>query len=165
MKYYTSKWWSETSLEEGDDTNERYRAYINAVRPKLSAEILRLVETISLHDARVRSLALDADTESLVIKLDGYDYLPLSHGRKPTDLQIAIHYEGVSAFFVTGSQHYSWFKYSDLGYNEIEVIGRCKFEHRMLFSTGDEVTIRFRKLTVETPPKQKTAARRTQPRP
>lgn len=157
MKYFTSKWWSETSLEEGDDTFERYRAYINSVRSKLSAKILRLVEVVDLHDARVRSLALDADTESLVIKLDGYDYLPLSQGRKPTDLQIGIHYEGVSAFFVTGRQHYAWFKNSDLGYNEIEVIGRGRFEHRMLFDTGDEVTIRFRKLRVETSPKQRAA--------
>ena len=168
MKFYTSKWWSETSLEEGDDTNERYRAYINSVRAKLSADIVRLIETVSLHDAKVRSLALAADTESLVIKLDGYDYSPLSRGKQPTELSIVIYYKGISQIFVTGkpSSRCAWFKKSDLSYHEIEVVGRGKFEHRMLFDSGDEIAIRFRKLNVETSPKQtsalKTSARPTQ---
>lgn len=167
MKYFTSKWWSETCLEEGDDTFERYRAYINSVRSKLPPEVLRLVEGVSLHDARVRSLALDAKAALLVLKLDGFDYSPLSEGKRPTNLQIALRYEGLSAFSVTG-KHGTWFKESDLGYLEIEVLGRGKFEHRMLFDSGDEITIRFRNLTVETSPKQKPAlkasARRTQTR-
>ena len=163
MKFYTSKWWSETSLEEGDDTNERYRAYINSVRSKLSAEILRLVETVSLHDAKVRNLALDSDQASLVIQLEGYDYHRLSQGKQPTGLNITIGYEGLSAFFVTGkpSPHSAWFKDGDLGYHEIEVLSRDKFEHRLLFDTGDEVTVRFRRLTIETVPKPNAANRKS----
>ena len=155
MKFYTSKWWSETSLEEGNDTNERYRAYINSVRSKLSAEILSLVEDISLHDARVKALTLDANTESLVLRLAGFDYRPLSQGKQPPKLNVTLRYEGISAFSVTGnsSPHRAWFGKSHLGYNEIEVVGRGKFKHRMLFDSGDEVAVTFRKLTVETSPK------------
>ncbi len=160
MKYYTSTWWSETALEEGDDTNERYSAYINSVRPKLSAEILRLVETVSLHDARVESIALDSDAATLSLTLNGYDYRPLSEGKRPGELHIAIRYEGVSAFAVTGAQG-GWFQNSDLGYHEIEVVDRNQIEHRMLFDTGDEVVIRFRKLAVETSPRKRVAPRKS----
>jgi hypothetical protein len=39
--------------------------------------------------------------------------------------------------------------YGHLGYCEFEALGGELFEHRMLFSTGIELHVRFREITVE----------------
>jgi hypothetical protein len=42
--------------------------------------------------------------------------------------------------------------YGDFGYDEIEVIGPAQFEHRILFSSGIRLVIRFAKLSFTVTP-------------
>jgi len=154
MKYFTSKWWSFDSCEEGDDTFERYRSYIASIRDKLSPDPLTLVEQVSLHDARVRSFSLSGPRKRAKLILAGYDYSPLDRGDPPAKVRFTLQYQGISALLVRGrcNELCAWFKNSDLGYSELECLPGDVFEHRMLFSSGNEVIVRFRQFELESVP-------------
>jgi len=152
MKYFTSRWWSVDSCEEGDDTFKRYRSYIASIRDQLSPDLLTLVEQVSLHDARVRSFALSGPRERAKLVLAGYDYSPVDRGEPPAMVRFTLRYRGVSGFLVHGRGGRAWFKHSDLVYNELEWLPGDVFEHRMLFSSGNEMIVRFREFGIESVP-------------
>jgi hypothetical protein len=146
MKYFTLKWW-EGKVENAMAVNDRYCRYVKSVRKSLPTDLWRLFWNVSLHDARLRQLRLVSDT--LELKLDGErtdkgKYLP---GRR----RFRLTYRGVSSLTSTASpkrRSSGLYGYGHLGYDEIEVLADHHYEHRILFSSGIELQIRFSDFTL-----------------
>jgi hypothetical protein len=146
MKYFTLSWW-EGKVENAMAVNERYCRYVRSVRKSLPADLWRLFWDVSLHDADLRRWRLVDDI--LELRLDGErrdkgKYIP---GRR----RFRLTYQGVRSLTSTanpkrglGGPH----GYGDLGYDEIEVVGDRLYEHRILFSSGIELQIRFSGFTL-----------------
>ena len=141
MKYFTLAWWADGTDDTGTEIQE-YHRYLDSVRDSLPADLRRLSEDIGLHDARLRRLHFAHG--ALELSLDGFGFDEQS--RAYFDRQLRLTYGGVSTLGSTadpktglGGPH----GYGDLGYDEMEVIGAGVFEHRMLFSSGIELHVRF----------------------
>jgi hypothetical protein len=153
MKFFTRKWWSETCTEAGDDTFERYSAYIESIRDRLTVGLVELVDRVSLHDARVTSFKITSKTCNARLLLDGFDWAARTTGQ-PAPARIALAYTGLIQVVIRGGARrcHAWFQNADLGYNEIELVGRNAFEHRMLFDSGQELVLRFKDIEVRMKP-------------
>jgi hypothetical protein len=141
MKYFTLSWWAgdtEDSLAVFDD----YRRYLDSVSGSLPADLRRLSVDVSLHDAHLRRLHLADSTLELHLDGCGFD----QNSRAYFDRKLRLTYRGVCMLTSTadpkaglGGPH----GYGDLGYDEVEVIEPNVYEHRMLFSSGIELHVRF----------------------
>lgn len=150
MKFLTFDWWwggQDRAGENPSDAYEAYRAHLDAIRDRLPADVLRLEgepdEGVSIHDARLVSLDIDAAAHTLTLVLDGDDG---SGGAR----RFTLSYAGVRSFRSTQSDAPALpgpTGYGDLGYWEVHLAGDT-FEHRLLFSTGIELHVVFEGLTL-----------------
>jgi hypothetical protein len=144
MKYFTFELWR--GMQTGasaDDAPERYAQFVASIYDRLPPDVLRLEQDVSLHDGRIQLLRLDVVGQTLDIYIDGYRDL-----NAPCALH--LHYRGVSIFETTNVADESLSGpsgYGDLGYWEVD-IDPGGFEHRFLFSTGIEMRIVFRSLSL-----------------
>ena len=104
-----------------------------------------MVNEVTLHDACLRSLSGDYTGASIILNLDGagYDESTKSYFHRHFELR----YDGVQSVRSDADPEKGLpgpHGYGDLGYDEIDVIERGLFEHRMLFSTGITLFIRHR---------------------
>ena len=118
-----------------------YRSYLESVRAALPPELQRLIETICLHDGRLRELNVDLPQQRVILRLDAGN-LTMTEGRR-----VSLRYEGVTELQCLADPRRGLagpHGFADVGNDEIEVLGPGSYEHRFLFSTGIELRIRFR---------------------
>jgi hypothetical protein len=141
MKYFTLKWWG-GKTGNVMAVNAEYCHYMDSVRKVLPKDLWELYWKVSLHDARLRRLQF-ADG-MLELKLDGERK---DKGRlRPGLRRFRLCYQGVSAITSLADPRKGLpgpFGYGDLGYHEIEIIEEGLYEHRILFSSGIELQMRF----------------------
>ncbi|UYV11654.1 MAG: DUF4085 domain-containing protein [Phycisphaera sp.] len=145
MKFFTFGWWWGGQNPNGpnpNDASNAYRAHLDTIRDRLPADVLRLEgepdEGVSIHDARLVSLGIDAAAHTLTLVLDGDDG---SGGAR----RFTLGYTGVRSFHSTQSDAPALpgpTGYGDLGYWEAH-LAEGAFEHRFLFSTGIELRVVF----------------------
>ncbi len=147
MKYMTLAWWSG---EAERSTADAYRPYYESIKDHLPPAVRRLHDDVSLHDAKLRRLIADVAAQTVRIELDGYDWQP---GKMPdAERQITLTYGGVDGLTTTGDPSVGLggpHGFGDLGYDELERLDGDLIEHRMLFSTGIELHVRFRGLAID----------------
>ncbi len=145
MKYFTIDQWivdqePETSAEPGPTSYEQYLTYVDGIRPQLPAEFQPLTREVILHDARL--VAMKATTEESTVKLT---LTPGPHTDRDW-VQLELLYIGVGRVHFKSDPDKGLAGpngFGDLGYDEIELLGGGMFEHRMLFSSGIELSIEF----------------------
>ena len=146
MKYFTLRWW-EGKVENPMVVNEQYCRYVQSVKKSLPKDLWRLFWNVSLHDAHLRRLHFAQ--HKLELKLDGGRR---DKGKYRLGLQrFRLTYDGVSRMTSLASPKRGLGGpggYGDLGYDEIEVIADGLFEHRILFSSGIELQVRFSNFTL-----------------
>ena len=153
MRYFTLEDWL-ADQEFGHPTTsaekaEAYSAYLADVHPQLPADFQRLLATVCIHDAALRELTVDLKGSSLTLVLDAGDVSM----REPR--RVRLRYEDAREIVSyadpargLGGQH----GYGDLGYDEIELLGDGTFEHRLLFSSGIELAVRFARFRLDVLP-------------
>ena len=148
MKYFTFEWWNGESASDPDPVTA-YQKHMASILDRLPSGFKDLEKSISLHDSKVRTVAVDVVNATIEVVLDGYQY----HQKTPaTHCEITMRYGQVKAF--ASSADYSRKLggpggYGDLGYDEIDILADGTFEHRILFSTGIEWTIQFGVFAIE----------------
>lgn len=144
MKFFTSEWWSGCQRgNNGGDAFAACRAHVDAIRERLTPELLALQERLSLHDANLIALRITPETRTGVIRLI------LADGR-----ELELRYSGLSAFESVQTADNALEGrggFGDLGYDEVDVLDDGSFEHRMLFSSSIEMRFRFSALKLQGP--------------
>jgi hypothetical protein len=146
MKYFTIDWWN-GYVEDDEAPCREYRDYLDQVSTLLPDAIRKLSYEVSLHDAELRWLCISIQESSVVMDLDGWDYSV----QPDVAAWIRLTYRGVTAVSCTADPERGRPGppgYGDLGYDEFEVLEPGYYEHRMLFSGGIEMHIRFAELEV-----------------
>jgi hypothetical protein len=132
-------WWCQ--VQEGTEGNPYpdYRAHLASLRdriPKDRLQTLDALESVAVHDGRLRELQLDPVRRTLHIFLDTY-----WEGGKMT-----LAYTDVESFVSTADPTIGLsgpYGYGDVGYDEIDASPSGAFIHRLLFSSGIEMEIVF----------------------
>jgi hypothetical protein len=153
MKYFTREWWrGDTS----GNTAKEYWSYIDAIRPKLTKDLVRLLDDVSLHDSTVHSFLVTPEENVAVLVLDGSS--DPWHRSKGLDRarRFALRYEGVTDVTIVNKDRKSISQLddSDLGYDEIELTPNGMFQHRMLFASYTELHMTFKNFRLEFKDKQ-----------
>lgn len=145
MKYFTPQWWA-MEVENPESIVSEYHHYIDSIRSRMSPALLSLHDEVSLHDANIQRFTVDRPSQSVSITLHGYTnpWSQDDQSRRRFDLT----YEGVASVETTGGEGSlsAVFDDSDVGYCEIELLPEGLWEHRLLFASDRELTIRFREL-------------------
>jgi hypothetical protein len=157
MKYFTLKWWAMES-DKPEAVIADYERYIGTIRSRLTPALKSLLGEVSLHDSKVRRFVVDIRSQTVSILLHGF-VDPLSPDGR-AGRRFELRYEGVTAVESTneGGLFSGALDESDLGYCEIELLPDGLWEHRILFGSGTELTIRFQDLNLEYAPLPETAA-------
>jgi hypothetical protein len=141
MEFFTFDWWWAGQRPDGPNPNDAYdayRAHLDTIRDRLPADVLRLEDELSIHDARLVSLDVDVAARTLTLILDGDDG---QGGAR----RFTLGFTGVRSFHSTQSDEPALSGptgYGDVGYWEAHLAGGA-FEHRLLFSTGIELRVVF----------------------
>jgi hypothetical protein len=133
MKYFTFDWWS--GLNEDETAASRYWAYLDSVRGLLPPAIQRFHEGCTLHDSEVIELRVEPMEARAVLSLAGSS---LDGG--PCNYR--LEYLGLASF-VTRNAKGDGPLGGPIGFDEFEVLPEGHTEHRLLFSSGIEVELRF----------------------
>lgn len=139
MKYFTLKWWLGLQDGRGEDPVEAFQDHVASIQDVLPKDFRTLSESVSLHDARLRRMEFDAATQTLEMKLDAC-------GGGGKSRKLTLRYLQVDSFLSTANPALGLpgpFGYGDLGYDEPHRLADGRFEHRILFSSGIELRIRF----------------------
>ncbi|PQO27113.1 DUF4085 family protein [Blastopirellula marina] len=139
MKYFTLKWWMGLQEGRGVDPIEDFQEHVTSIQDALPQDFRELLESVSLHDAHLRRMEYDAAAQALEMQLDGCS----EQGQRR---KITLRYLQVESFLSTAHPKLGLpgpFGYGDLGYDEPYVLAGGRFEHRILFSSGIELRIRF----------------------
>lgn len=140
MRFFTLAWWCGVQEGRVDNPSADYWAHLEALRSRVSAEQLPVLEALlalALHDANLRQLRLEPAAATLHISLEN---------RYAGGEGFTLAYSGVEQFTsesdrcVGGSDQ----GYGDLGYDEVDLSPAGAFVHRMLFSSGIELAVAFR---------------------
>lgn len=140
MKFFKLDWWCGLQQLEDYDPVPQFQKHLSTIRDRLPEGLLALQETISLHDAKLRSLDYSNHHSSLTLQLDGDDG---AGGFR----QFTIRYIEVVSFKTIADPDCGLrgpHGFGDLGYDEADITTDGNFEHRLLFSTGIEMQIVFR---------------------
>jgi hypothetical protein len=127
--------------------NVAYEKHFESVRRLLPSGISQLSDNETLHDATLTSIELDMAVRALAIKLRGWNrpfregrLFTLSYGNVGT-----VSISAVSKHPLPGAPGFG-----DLGYWEFDVHSPGTFTHRMLFSTGIELSVFFSRFSYTT---------------
>ncbi|WP_431101600.1 DUF4085 family protein [Roseateles noduli] len=141
MKFFTPAW-RDAAGDPDLAVFRQYESYLASVRHRLPADLLRLWDDYTLHDARVVAVDTDVPGQRLSLVLNGWDQ-PLQH-----PMRYAMTFIGITAGG-TLPEGVSIEELEDLGYVEMEALD-VGVEFRMLFVSGIEWTIRCQDVAVET---------------
>lgn len=140
MKFFTLDWWCGLQRLEDYDPLPQYQKHLSSIRHRIPKRLLSLQETISLHDAKLRSLDYSNYHNTLTLQLDGDDGAGGSR-------QFTIRYIEIVSYKTIADPERGLrgpHGFGDLGFDEADVTTDGDFEHRLLFSTGIEMQIVFR---------------------
>jgi len=140
VRFFTRAWHAgETSDEEATAVAEAYREHRASVQPKLPERLGTFVETIDIHDARVREIRLDASTATLQVDLRAGD---LQAGY----FDLGIRYGGVdlAALDRTMLASIAQDPHAEALYDEVDVTPGGWYEHRWLWWPYRDLDVRFR---------------------
>lgn len=151
MKYFTLDRWIQdqqldTDNNDLDDSLQRYQVYLKDVIDRLPADFVLMSKTICIHDATLPELTVDIPNRRLTMKLDAGDFT-MTEGR-----MIKLHYLEVTDFSSTSDANKGLpgpHGFGELGNDEIELLEDGLYEHRLLFSSGIELAVRFRNFRLE----------------
>jgi hypothetical protein len=134
MRYFTLAWW----CGEGERGGPRfeYELHLEFIRDRLPPDLLATQQTVSLHDARLRTLVVAPSVATVRLTLESHD------GNE----QFTLSYSGVELFESAADPAVGLrgpHGYGDFGYDEVDVLPNGTFEHRMLFSSGIELRVVF----------------------
>jgi hypothetical protein len=135
MKFFTLDWWRGLQQLEDYDPVLECKRHLSAIRERIPEGLLALQETVSLHDANLRSLDYASHDKSLRLQLD------------VAARQYVIRYTDVVSFRTIVDRERGLpgpRGFGDLGYDEADITADGDFEHRLLFSAGIEIQIVFR---------------------
>lgn len=145
MKFFTLAWWYGIQQLEFYDPVPEFQKHLSTIRERLPKGLLALQETVSLHDANLRSLDYSKQNNSLMLLLDGDDG---SGGLR----QFTLRYLDIVSFKTTADPTIGLpgpRRYGDLGYDEPDITVDGYFEHRLLFSSGIEMQVIFQDFKLE----------------
>jgi hypothetical protein len=140
MRFFTPEWWC--GIQGSDCTNnpaKNYHIYLATIRDRLPSGLLALQESVSLHDGHLRELVLTPSNASLSLFIDGDDG---SGGAR----RFTLRYSGVTSFRSMADPELGLLGphgYGDWGYDEADLAEDGQFEHRILFSSGIEIVVKF----------------------
>ena len=144
MKYYTFAWWA--GEVEDETVVSRYWAYLDGVKAQLPEAVRAFAYEHNLHDALLLKMHVNPTARTVQCEYDGWDrtsYYPRRYTLVYTDVE-ALETGGNPARPLGGPGGFG-----HMGYAEFECLADGLIEHRLLFSTGIELTLRFRGLTFE----------------
>lgn len=144
MKYFSVNDWDKWRKDAENEV--AYRAYIETIQTQLPSDLqllLRDAGTVYLNDGEVESISVSIEKASVDIVLNGKWIVETTVG----DRIFHLAYTGVVSFVSTidpaaGGIHGSGYGFH--GIDEMEVIETGIYEHRMLFTSGIELAVRFR---------------------
>jgi hypothetical protein len=139
MKFFMLDWWCGLQELKNYDPISEFQNHLSSIRERLPEGLLALQETISLHDANLRSLDYSHNQNSLTLQFDGDD--GIGGLRK-----FKMHYTGIVSFRTIADPDRGLpgpHGFGDLGYDEADTTADGNLEHRLLFSTGIEMQIVF----------------------
>ncbi|MGK0352648.1 MAG: hypothetical protein ACJAYX_003334 [Planctomycetota bacterium] len=140
MRFFTMDWWHGVQDGSAEDPFEAYEHHMASLRPFPPA-VAALDDVPSLHDAHM--VRIDHADGSVELTLHTWN----SEGCIP----IWLSYGRVVAFSLDADTERSLpgpLGFGDLGYCEVDTHSEGMFEHRMLFSSGFELSVRFREFTL-----------------
>lgn len=151
MKYFTLDGWIQdqeldTNHGDSDDAAQRYKVYLKDVADRLPADYVVMTKTICIHDATLPQLTVDIPSRRLTMRLNAGN-ITMTESRR-----INLHYAEVTEFSSSSDGDKGLpgpHGFGDLGNDEIEVLEDGLYEHRLLFSSGIELTVRFRNFRLE----------------
>ncbi len=148
MKYFSVNDWTEWS--ETAENVVAYRTYIDSIRSFLPIDLQLLTGAggkLSLNDGEIETIQVSLEAASVNISIRGKWIKNTVVGERIFFLNykrvvslISIIDPNASGLHGSG--------YGDHGFDEIEIIGDI-YEHRMLFSSGIELHIRFQDFSLE----------------
>jgi len=158
VKYFSIAYWS--TYDPADDTERRYKSYVQSIRPQLPGPLQVFTGAggpVSLNDTRLHRVSVNLEKRRAEIELRG----EIKDGSKPQPntsewsivaCGIILRYEGVVAFSSRSDPEIGLagpHGYGDHGFDEVELLAENLYEHRMLFSSGIEIAMRFTEFTAE----------------
>lgn len=149
MKYFTVNDWS--NWNESAATVVAYRSYIQSIRSLLPKDLQLLTGTggsVSLNDGEIEGLEISIEAKSVIIVINGKWIDGTVVGARIFHL-IYEDVVSVTSKIDPAAKGLHGSGYGDHGFDEIEVLGSGIYEHRMLFSSGIELHIRFREFRLD----------------
>lgn len=145
MQYFTLSWWMGYSEMTDDQPLRLYAEHFEHIRHSLPRDLTATYDVVSLHDSHLRQLDIDVEAGLLRVQLDAIN----AQGKR---WRILMTYLGLQSFHSQGDPKVGLagpHGYGDLGYEEIGIAKDGSLEHRLLFSNGIEMAIRFRDFRLE----------------
>jgi hypothetical protein len=137
-----------TALDEWERAVASYQAQLTQVRGALPVDVQRLLDTVSLHDARVLDMwwgGRSQFTVTLQLESDLSRLVVLTYSLVgPPEVQKDVLPGAVC------SEPVAWL-YDELDFAKDKRPGEPSFTHSILLSDGREVRLRFRSLTLKRP--------------
>lgn len=143
MKYFSLGSWDILYSDNKDAT--KYEAYLDEIRmllPKTLQSLTVRKSSVSLNDGTIQSIETSLQERQVEIHINGKWIEKTVVGSRNFRLQ----YKGVTkTTSLVAPNLYGLFEggYGVHGFDEVEVLAGGLFEHRMLFSTGIEISIQF----------------------
>jgi hypothetical protein len=146
MRFFTLEGWiadqeiDKVNVEQIIAIRRAYDEYLTRVSERLPQEWLRFHRTIVIGDARLRELDVNLPAGSVSLLLDAED------AATGADRRVRLDYEDTEEVLMTSDPERGLpgpHGFGDVGNDEIEWLGDQQYEHRFLFSSGIELTIRF----------------------
>jgi hypothetical protein len=150
MRFMTYEWWHSGDVDDTSPIDD-YWKHIDAIEELLPAEVRRfLAKDFTLHDGVVSGLSLDVGGPVAELSVLGFD------GRLEASRVYEIEYSEVARLELTPRQgedpEIEWpteGSLGQIGYDEIDVLGEALLEHRILFTSGAELVIQFRRFSFQ----------------
>jgi hypothetical protein len=145
MKYFTKEWcFSKLDDQEIEQRLKSYRDYIQVVYKKLPFALKLLVQSINLHDGRLQVVTFNPDDKILTIR-GVFGDLEVNY------FILEMKYLMVSSLDLDSLMYVFKNQELEILSDEIEVLEKKMFSHRILFSTQRDIDIQFQdiELTVK----------------
>jgi len=143
MKYFSTNCWNDYAQTK--EIRKSYLSYVDSISPYIPTSFKSLTGgggDITLNDASVEHLVVSLGDSTVSMVMNGKWIQGTVTGLRIFSLS----YTGVTevvSIVDPDADGLSGSGYGDHGFDEIEVIENNLYEHRMLFSSGIELRIRF----------------------
>lgn len=147
MRFFTREWHSgEMPDSEADAVGPAYRAHVQSVLHELPPDVRDLATKLNLHDARIARVTLDADQREVQLELRCGD-----QQRGYEDVTLAYQDAALSAASLRALREVTEGG-AELLYDEVDVVGKRRFSHQVLFWPYREVGLTFSAVTIARAP-------------